>query len=407
MPETSSSTKKLVIVCQITLDSITGSTYLNSFAKLFTKLGMHVEYFSLSDKNAVSDVYGYKQNQVALQNPGISGSVPSRIADFFIMGAFGFKPRIDAFSRSEVLTNALHEYHPDVIFVVDTLFAKTLARYKSEDPNVKIITYTDSPADEFNFTLTKSIGTNNESSRVTKFLKRLLEKKYLKYQARQYSAMIDASDVFVVPAKEHKAEVAKSYPNSRGKLFAIVGSYITKGKLMKRKRVTSIKKILFLSSYGPPAYLKLMDEIEHKMAPQLPDKEFIIHGSGCPERTSGNVSYSGKYLTLERLFADIDLCLCPLLGKNTGFKLKAFDYFKGGKIVIGALQSFLGYNVIDGYNAIVEDDLSKYPERIRQLDKNPKLIKKIQDNVYTALNGCYEEDALRFWSSRLKEMGVF
>jgi len=210
-----------------------------------------------------------------------------------------------------------------------------------------------------------------------------------------------------VPAKIHVRKVLESFPNARGKIFSIMGHYVTKDKVIKGKRVTAIKKILFISTYGAAQMTKAMDEIEHKIAPQFPKKEFIIHGHNCPERTSGNVKYSGKYLPLKKLFADIDLCLCPLPGENTGYKIKVFDYFLANKIVIGTTNAFLGFNVVDGYNAIVEDDISKYPDRIRELEKDRKLMNKIQNNVGTALKGHHEKDALKFWSKILKSIGIF
>ncbi len=394
--------KKLALIAQVPLDSFTGFNILRDIIRAFEKLGMHVEAFSLSTVNKTGYLYGYKQNQVNLPNPEVNNPVSLRIIEFFVLSTLGFKPRIELFGRSKRLTDALHRYNPDIIFLVGTLPAKTMIRYKREDPHVKVITYMDAPSNEFNFALTKSISSNNQSSLAIRYLSKFLKKNYLKYQDHLYSTLIDVSDAFVVPAKQHAKTVLKRFPNARGKIFTAMGSYVTKDKLIKRKRVLTIKKILFMSSYGSAQHTKAMDEIEYKIAPQFPEKEFIIHGHGCPERTSGNVKYSGKYLPLKKLFADIDLCICPLPAGNTGYKIKVFDYLTAGKIVIATTDAFLGFNAIDRYNAIVEDDISKYAGRIRELERNPKLMRKIQDNVYSALKGHYEKDALDFWSKILQ-----
>ncbi len=399
--------KRVAILSQLPLDLITGSGHLGYFMRLFKKLGMHVELFSMSTVDKTEDLYGFKQNQVSLPSPDHNATVPARMMDAMVLGTLGFKPRMELMSRSKRFTDALHRYNPDLIFLVDTIFAKTLKRYKREDPRVKIIAYTDAPSNEFNFALTKSISSANQSSAATRYLTKILKKNYLKYQSDLYRTMIDVSDAFVVPAKVHVTMVLKSFPNARGKIFSVMGNYVTKDRIIKGRRATKIKKILFLSTYGPAQINRAMDTVEREIAPQFPDKQFIMHGKHCPERKSGNVIYSGKYLPLKKLFADIDLCICPLPDENTGYKVKVFDYFLANKIVMATTNAFLGFNVIDGYNAVVENDMSKYPDRIRQLEGNKRLMARIQRNAHTALKGHYERDAIKFWSKIFKRIGIF
>lgn len=397
---------KMAIVCQITLNKATGSGYLLHFARLFSKLGIHVEIFSLSDSRNTSDIYGFRQNQVNLPNPGSTGSPLSKAIDFLVLSLFGTKPSINRMSRSRALTDMLHNYKPDILFVVDPLFVKTLQRYKLENPKVRIITYTDSLGSEFNFTFTRSINSNNPSLPMVKLLTKLLKKSYFKYQAKAYRDMIDVSDAFVLPAKYHEEKVLKRFKNAKGKTFSILGSFITKDRVQNSRKIKSIKKILFLSAYSPGPYMAAIHEIETKIAPALPDKQFIIHGPGCPERTTANVKFSGKYLPFDELFNRVDLCLSPLPGENTGYKLKVFDYLAAGMIVMGTTQSFIGYDVTDNINAIIEDNISRYPERIKELDKNPRLLIKIQRNARRVLKHHYEKDAMRQWLEVLRYIGV-
>src|SRR5208283_1121149 len=109
--------KKVAVLSQMPLDSITGSSHLREFIRLFEKLGMHVEVFALSTVNKTEYLYGYRQNQVNLPSPDHNASVTSRVIDFFVLSVFGFKPRMELMSRSKRLTKVLHRYNPNIIFL--------------------------------------------------------------------------------------------------------------------------------------------------------------------------------------------------------------------------------------------------------------------------------------------------
>jgi hypothetical protein len=49
---------------------------------------------------------------------------------------------------------------------------------------------------------------------------------------------------------------------------------------------------------------------------------------------------------------------------GTGTSLKTIEAMAGGKVVLGTVAAFRGLEVTSGMEAVIEDDLDRYPERI-------------------------------------------
>lgn len=398
--------KRVALVVPRPLNLTTSSLEAASkdIADMLTKFGMHVEIFSLSGSDSSSHFYSYKQNRVKVSCYGFDKPSILRFIDFLGFGIFGFKLSIESISRSKHLARVLYKYKPDIIFVTDSLFAKMVQNYKHMYYNsgVKVMAYVDAPDIEFNFSLTKNITSTNSSSFLSRYLKKLLEKKHFRYQTAMYNTLVNVSDAIITPGRSPKERIVRNFPAARNKIFPFLVNYVRGNGIRKQKRAQSIKTILFLSSYGSAPYVEAMDYIRSKLAPEFPEMVFIIHGRDCPDRTVGNVIFSNKYLPLRKLFKEVDLCISPLPRKNPGIKLKVFDYFATGKMVIGTSESFKGFKVLDKFNAIIEDNINVYPDRIRELNENKELMNRIQANVHTALRGHYEKDIYDAWSDVLR-----
>ena len=87
----------------------------------------------------------------------------------------------------------------------------------------------------------------------------------------------------------------------------------------------------------------------------------------------------GNIQNLDSLIESSKICIAPLM-HGSGIKQKVLFYLSHGKPVIGTSIAFNGFNVVNGVNAIIEDDLKKLPFLISHLQNNTSLLKKLQKN---------------------------
>lgn len=398
--------KKVALINQYPLIPSSGAreNIYHNMADIFTRLGMHVELFSLSKRNGVSKFFGYKQNELKAYTPQQSGFSLPRLIDFLCLGLFGFRPGIEIMNKSNKLIAALNAYNPDVIIIADEMLAKMMRRYREKKkPTTKIIS---GNSDAFSISATfgaiDNIATSKFRAFTIKYIKKFLENKYFKYQSSLYQIQIDVSDIFITNADVAQREVLRKFPDARGKIFTISPFYIKKKIYKKNRYLNQIRNILFLGSctHGPNAIA--VNHITKEIAPKLQDKKFFIHGKGWPEKVSGNVYFSGRSVPFKKIFANIDLCLSPLTTDSIAIKTKIFDYLVADKIIIGTKSSFIGYNITNRFNAIIEDDIRNYYKRIRELEANTSLMRTLQKNIPKGLEGHYEEDVLNGWINVLK-----
>ena len=102
----------------------------------------------------------------------------------------------------------------------------------------------------------------------------------------------------------------------------------------------------------------------HGMA-EAADIGFVIAGGCAPPGRDGNLLALGRVddTLLLALYALADLVPIPL-PFGTGTSLKTIEAMAGGKVVLGTAAAFRGLEVTSGMEAVIEDDLDRYPERI-------------------------------------------
>ncbi len=98
------------------------------------------------------------------------------------------------------------------------------------------------------------------------------------------------------------------------------------------------------------------------------DISFVVAGGCAPAERDGNFVALGRIddALLMALYALADLVLIPL-PYGTGTSLKTIEAMAGGKVVLGTAAAFRGLEVTSGIEAVVEDDLDRYPECIVRL----------------------------------------
>ena len=400
--------KKLALLNPYPFTVINGSREKSTLViiKILRQLGIETEIISLSNKNTTSRALGCKQVEVKTISPNMNGFQASRIAEFSVLAAFGFRPSIEMISRSEQLMRALQRCNPDIIFVQDITFAKVIQRYKERHSKfaVKVVALSDLFSAEKDFETINYLATSKFSKFLINNLQRFVKPNYLRYQKNLYSLQIDMADAFILMDKSYAIEINRNFPNSRGKTHIIFPYYAERHAKYKIKPIQRIRKILFLGSCSHGPNIKAIYNIRTRIAPNMPSKEFIISGKDCPDCQNSNMIYSPPNMPLKKRIDNADLCISPLIERNTGVKTKMFDYFSSGKVVLGTTSSFVGFNAINGVNAIIEDDIDKYPQTIINLEKNKSLLHRIQRNSHTALVGHYKKDLINDWTTMLKNI---
>ncbi|HEY2132440.1 MAG TPA: glycosyltransferase, partial [Acetobacteraceae bacterium] len=98
------------------------------------------------------------------------------------------------------------------------------------------------------------------------------------------------------------------------------------------------------------------------------DIGFVVAGDCAPVERAGNFVALGRIsdALLLALYPLVDLVLIPL-PHGTGTSLKTIEAMAAGKVVIGTAAAFRGFDVTSGNEAVVEDDLTRYPEWIVRL----------------------------------------
>jgi glycosyltransferase involved in cell wall biosynthesis len=121
------------------------------------------------------------------------------------------------------------------------------------------------------------------------------------------------------------------------------------------------------------------------IAPLLPDVEFYIIGR-CSDNFLGqkpdNVYFirNADNLDLEFFYTKVELVLVPIL-QGTGSSLKMIEALSKGKVVLSTSVGARGLEMVSGKHAIIEDDLTKYPELIRCLFANDGLRDSMRKNA--------------------------
>lgn len=385
------------------------SRQLRYCAYALRKFGMHCEFFSFSDKPAATSVFGFKQHTIISHRPLGSEFSKARYIDLISLATLGFRPSIERINRSPEFLKKLSEYKPDLVVLIDIIIAKLIKEFaaKYKEPNTKIICYADSykgiPTeidDNINW-----LKQNGNSPIKIGFI-RLLKKNYISYYRAMYEQQLTICDAFITPAETHCNEMKKEFPRYKSKIFGFNFEWhdLRPNNKKPRKRLDTI---LFIGSYAHIPNAMAIRHIVDTIAPRMPEKEFIIFGVGCPNERVGNIQFiDGTNIPSSVPLKKADICLAPFTGYNAGMKTKIFEYAHANRPVLGTRSAFTGYNVKDRINALIEDRIKQYPNRIRELEMHYALRCKIQSNIYTMLDNNREKVVRHRWKEVLNRVGV-
>lgn len=348
------------------------------------KHGTTINVFSLGPENFSNIIDNEIPQEVikGIRYPE-SGFGGLRIADFISVYFLGKRLSQELMDRNKAIKRKLTEFNPDIIVIGSIQPYGIIKRYKNTNKNVKIISYTDSPKtleDAFD-----SIDYLHFPNVFRTFIKKNFRKRYMKSVFDIYNKMLDISDAIVVPSRYDKERIVNETNIKKDKIFIIPPIMVGSVPKPKFKEIKAIKTVLFIGTCMLYANEEAMRLIEERIAPHLPEVEFVVSGKGCTERNNKNFHVLADSVSLDEALKRADLCLAPLL-QGGGMKTKVATYFSAGIPTIGTSIAFVGYPVKDGFNALIEDNIDNYYKRITELNKNTFLLKKIQKNTPRILN---------------------
>lgn len=198
----------------------------------------------------------------------------------------------------------------------------------------------------------------------------------------ELQATINATAV-VCPNYENANELEKNGV-PRKKLFVI--PHGANGSAIKG--ITSIERrdkiAVFTGSRHPPN-VEAVKAICNVIAPRVPEVRFVIIGSVkedfknimCPK----NVAFTG-YISLqdlEDLYQRASVAILPLT-IGSGMKVKTIEFLSAGTPIVSTSIGVQGYTLQNMEDAIIEDDLTRFPTWIRTLIDNHILWSKLSNN---------------------------
>ncbi len=368
-------------------------------ADVMSSLGHRVEAFTLSDEDRSLMFGRYKLHEIAGFVYPNEASL-AKLADFIPLAVAGNRPLMARMNENIRLVKALDAYDPDVLIVGDFVIAPLLSKCRKRDGSSPHLVFLLDSYKGIQNNLNAAIAIGGPAAVL---VKAALKRNYLRYNMNAYEYALRVASGVVIPGEPFMKEVAEKFPEYSRKLFVIPSHFIRDGSVRRSLPKTRIKRILFMGAYSSGPNREAISYIERDIAPRLPDKQFLIAGKGCPKATNGNVMYLGTVPDASKLIASSDLCLAPLK-TGSGKKAKIFDYLIEQKAVLGTSDAFDGFPVRNRYNALVEDDISKYADRIRELDSDNKLFLKLQKNALTALKDESEKNVKRLWKELLAKL---
>lgn len=119
--------------------------------------------------------------------------------------------------------------------------------------------------------------------------------------------------------------------------------------------------------------------IDHRLAPSLPDTEFLIVGRNPPNVSRENVYTPGFVEDLPGALELADIALCPL-AMGSGTKLKMMDYLAAGLPIVTTSVGAEGIALEDRKTALIRDTIPEIKNAIVELQQSAPLAATLSEN---------------------------
>lgn len=137
---------------------------------------------------------------------------------------------------------------------------------------------------------------------------------------------------------------------------------------------------IFVGAYDYEPNAKAAEVITDRIAPSLPEIEFLLVGRDPPTSTPTNVHAPGYVSDLPGALSLADIALCPLT-MGSGTKLKMLDYLAAGLPIVTTPVGAQGLPIEDGKTALVREDLAGIVGGIRELEESDELASRLSINA--------------------------
>ena len=329
-------------------------------------------------------------NRVAIS---IINNISIRVFNTPILYYSKILKKIDKFAPDLIITHGLAS--------LSVNFVDILRYYKKMHDEVRILAMTDDVRQiEEHLKIKRELIPYNK--KFIKFLALLIMPLYevaIRHIAySMYDAMVKNFDGLLFFTDEDYGYATKRYPRYKKKFFM----FRRPVKDIESKNRYSIKKelntVLFVGNCNHLPNIEAIHNIID-IASRVNQINFIVAGSRCSKYSKGNVKIVGFVNDLDTLYMKADIFVAPLKS-GSGIKIKLLECFKYGIPIIGTHIAFEGYPVKNGVDCIIEDDIEKYPARIRELEDYKKRG-RISENSRKIIYYFSYDEAKKAWDKIL------
>jgi glycosyltransferase involved in cell wall biosynthesis len=156
-------------------------------------------------------------------------------------------------------------------------------------------------------------------------------------------------------------------------------SYLCSSKIKNKKDSRTIVFVGNLAYYPNREAVKLLST---KIAPLVKNKisnaEFLVVGKIQPGLESDQLVFTGFVDSLPDLLTTSDVAVAPLF-HGSGTRLKILEYFSCGLPVVATTVGAEGLEITDGVNIIIEDEPSRFANRIIELLNDPSTSRNLSE----------------------------
>jgi glycosyltransferase involved in cell wall biosynthesis len=384
---------------------------LTNIAKFLAGPRTEICIFSLSDADRRIDAEDYTEYEIREPSYGVPKAA-ARIFNAAALLVSGKWTTTEIMNKNRKLIRKLKEFNPDIIISGTFMLSGAIREFMPNagmagTKKASVISAFDSWEVINSFLSQLDLADQRPKLAMALPLRRFVARRYFDYNISLYERMLAISDIIALPTDSDVKSVRRRFPKYGKKCITLNAQFFDGRKQRSTAPLhNGITKILFIGSCLHRPNTNAIERIRRDIAPRLPAKEFIIAGKGCKAHSYGNVRILGEVEDIERVLSSADICIAPIT-EGTGIKVKVMDYISHGKAVIGTRMAFDGYNAMNRINAIVEDDIGMFAQRITELEGNRRLYASIQRNARTMLRD-FSYNAVRLrWRKAVRSLPLW
>lgn len=362
---------------------------------------IYVTVFSIGKKDENIKLKNYKE--IVSKNNGFIGNnnILIKLLDYFSL--LLLKRSYSYFIRNtcSTLIGKLADYDPDII-ITSYEFSDFITHYKRHNKKIKIMALMDDPR-QLNDAINSKLALIKNKTflcKIYKFEVKFIAHNYLQMLKEKYDGLVKNA-IFIINFTIEGNEISKKIYKKYSSKFLVIPPPLTNFNIKsthKLKVKRHARNILFLGSCNYSPNKEAIQLIENNIAPKLPEFNFILVGKNCKKYKFGNIKSFGYIAHINKILDKSDICIAPII-HGGGIKTKLLDYIVACKPIIGTSLAFEGYPIKDGINAVIEDDIDRYAERIRLLAKSYRLRKEITKNTLKIIPYFSNDKLIKRWTT--------